>query len=1455
MNTKPSPRPAAYGIFALLACGIFALLGCSPPNQSSDTKGFYVSPDGSDHGNGTIDAPFATIAHAQAMVRQFKAQNPSEPITVYLRDGKYYLTEPVVFTAEDSGSADAPIAYKAYENETPQVLGGVNLSDLKWEPYTETIYKAKVPEGMVFETLFINGEQQILARYPNYTEDALAFNGIAADCLSKERVATWKDPKYGYFHAMHKALWGGVHYQITGKKSETEVDLVGGTQNNRGSSQHAEYRFVENIFEELDGAGEWYLNRNTSELFFYPKAGVDLNQASVEVAALEQLFVFKGTEAEPVTHISIEGLTLKRTIRTFMKTADRLLRSDWTIYRGGVVHFEGTENCALKDSELSDLGGNAVFFNHYNKGSSVEGCHIYNVGGSGVSFVGDINTVWHENYDIGEGPDLETMNFTRGPKTNNYPQHCRVDNNLIHNTGTVEKQTAGVQISMAAYLTVSRNSIYDVPRAGINISEGKWGGHILEYNDVFLTVQETHDHGAFNSWGRDRYYTKNRGAAGDRVAIHGYDLVKLDMLDKIIIRNNRWRCDHGWDIDLDDGSAWYEIYNNVCLSGGIKLRDGMLRTVYNNININNSMNLHVWLKNSGDVVTNNISTHGYIPIGMRQWGKLLDQNLFFQKDSLKKIQNAYGTDPNSVYGDPMFADPANGDYTVTNTELAEAIGWKNFPMDQFGVQKPSLKAIAKIPEFPEIELTADEVIEGIDYMGGVIKNIENDGEKSAAGLPDFKGAKIEKGLTKGIFSVVKLQDDDVVLAMDDEAINNINDFTSKLASDKVYETMSVWRFQKLLILELPDPADCSIPMLLNKKDWKLLSFDSEADGYEAKLAIDNDPQTFWHTQFEPTEPPFPHELAVDMGQDSIIYSFEFLPRQGSSHPRIKDFELYLVADGKASDQPILKGTFKDSEDLQSFPLDKVKARYFKLVGLTGYTRNAGSVGEISFYGTCVPEASKPQSTQSRTTDSPATEIDPAMQLPENPPMQWIAREAPPFPKFSEEFEVRDGFTLIDNLDDFRAAIKRDGQKIRLKPGHYIAKKIDPPFTFTKLRPVANGDQTTTQQQVFVVSGSNNHFDLRDVVISIPSSLKNQLSRKAHVSDNWRIAGANNIFEGAYFRTETDLPYTKYFSGGNLFEVVNDGNTFLNCTFHVKGCTPYGYSDYYGKGRERWTHLDKHSFMSLEDVNGTTLRGCQIYNHGFGHGIHFHKVDGVLIEDCFFTGALRPTDDIYNERVGVAKEHNYNIMYRGERPIPRGEVIPLTEDGIRTYNEVQNVVVRNTTVERHRGNSALYGVGDMTLENVRMIEAGSKSFDVTSGDKGKIVVKNCYSDVAYNPVFGTGPEPAVGGFFEVTILSPAEGVEFTPNSGLGNIAGIDCTFILHDGTTKPLPERINVLTCGGKQPLTNSTLSNFTPARIILEKNVTGCTIRSVGPVDDKGQNNTVIQLPRGSTANNTSVEL
>ena len=173
--------------------------------SSTSADEIFVSPSGKDTNDGSASAPLATIAAAQAKARAIKQKTPDQAVTVYLRSGKYYLTEPVVFTPADSGTARAPITYKAADGETPQILGGVKLPDLKWTKHRGGIYKTKVPRGMVFETLFVNSKQQTLARYPNYTEDAPAFNGVASVCLSPKKVASWKDPTYGYFHAMHHA--------------------------------------------------------------------------------------------------------------------------------------------------------------------------------------------------------------------------------------------------------------------------------------------------------------------------------------------------------------------------------------------------------------------------------------------------------------------------------------------------------------------------------------------------------------------------------------------------------------------------------------------------------------------------------------------------------------------------------------------------------------------------------------------------------------------------------------------------------------------------------------------------------------------------------------------------------------------------------------------------------------------------------------------------------------------------------------------------------------------------------------------------------------------------------------------------------------------------------------------------------------------------------------------------
>lgn len=476
----------------------------------------------------------------------------------------------------------------------------------------------------------------------------------------------------------------------------------------------------------------------------------------------------------------------------------------------------------------------------------------------------------------------------------------------------------------------------------------------------------------------------------------------------------------------------------------------------------------------------------------------------------------------------------------------------------------------------------------------------------------------------------------------------------------------------------------------------------------------------------------------------------------------------------------------------------------------------------------------------------AEQKDLSVQHAENPPMHVIARTPPEPAPTTGDFKIREGFTLITTLDEFRKVIKQDAQKIRMKPGVYRAKKIDPPMSVPLLHVPADEDgnvRQNVQQHIFAVTGSNNHFDLRGAVFETPVSVQSKLSRRAHVADSWHINGSGNTFEGGYFRNVVDQPYPEYRVTESEFEVCNDGNTFLDCTFVIKGSVPYGYSDYYGKGGPNFGRLNKHSFMSIDHANHTRLIGCKVYMQSFGHCVHFHTVDGALIQDCYFTGALRPTNDVFLEKVGRAVEYDFHIMYRGKRPIPRDQMIPLTEDGIRAYENVKNITAVNTTVERMRGCVQLLCVGDVTLENVTALEAGDFSYDLSSGNQGKIVMKNCRGDVAYNPLFnltrGDKPHDAL---YEITILSPSEDIQPTARTSLGTICGQRCTFIFHDGTVRPLPNQVNQVFCGGKKGLIDSTITNHTLARLILNERVRNCAIKSVGPVEDHGKGNTVVPI-------------
>jgi hypothetical protein len=593
---------------------------------------------------------------------------------------------------------------------------------LKWKPFKNGIFMATVSGNPVIDQLYINGTRQRMARFPNAVSGKNVFDtwdlshqtkpDPANDPLTPERIARWMNPDGGYIHAMHSALWGDMHWIIKGKNADGTLNDEGGWQNNRPSKMHPVYRMVENIFEELDAPGEWFFNTKEMKLYYMPETGLDLEMAKVEIVRLRHLIEFSGTKEKPVRSIHFKGFVFRHAARTFMDNKEPLLRSDWTVYRGGAVVFNGAEDCSISDCEFDQVGGNTIFVNNYNRRITIRGCYIHHSGANGIAFVGDPATVRSPLFRYGK-QDFTAINRTPGPQGDNFPEDCLVEDCLITMTGRDEKQTAPVHISMSHKIRVNHCSIYDVPRAGININEGTFGGHIIENCDVFNTVLETGDHGSFNSWGRDRFWTPDINETIPEVE-KDPGLPLLDMLESNILRNSRWRCDHGWDIDLDDGSTNYRIYNNLLLNGGLKMREGYHRTATNNIIINNGLHPHVWYVNSGDVFKNNIVFKAYQPAimnraipGNGKWGKELDYNFYVATKEVMDKFSVNGCDQNSLNGDPLFIEPAGGDFRVLENSPVLKTGFVNFPMDQFGVIKPSLKAIAKRPEIPAVTIKLD----------------------------------------------------------------------------------------------------------------------------------------------------------------------------------------------------------------------------------------------------------------------------------------------------------------------------------------------------------------------------------------------------------------------------------------------------------------------------------------------------------------------------------------------------------------------------------------------------------------------------------------------------------------------------------------------------------------------------------------------------------------------------
>lgn len=700
---------------------------------------FYVAPDGSDVNPGTLELPFATLHRARDAVRELKGTKDG-PVVVLVRGGRYLLQETLVFTPDDSGTEEQPVSYVAYPGEIPTLSGGRKI-ECEWKSYRDGIMMCEIPEvkrgDLDFTQLFVDSKRQILARYPNHdpenplvsgdgyinvksqlTEELIRekkekYNELVSPYPSPEGFIfdpetftkkRWAKPEEAIVHLFPSTYWGTLQWNI--KELDWDRDLIwfgyGGFQIRLTCRIRPNSRFyIENVFEELDAPGEWYLDRAKGVLYYMPPEGVSVGEADIVAPVLKQLVEFRGAQDEPVHHVTVSGFRMTHTTSIFMQPYEVMSLGDWNIHRSGAVFFEGAEHCCVERCFFDAVGGNGAFVNNYNRHVRVADSKFTEAGESAVCLVGN-------------------RYLTQG-SINAFPADCVVTNNLVHDCGVFGKQVAGAFLANALRITISHNHIYDMPRAGICFNDCFGGGHVLEFNEIDNAVRETSDHGPFNSWGREGYWCQTHAHDSTFTSPHHLGRAQryLDRyMRRTIIRNNYFHGIEGYGggyrqaIDLDDGSSNFHLYNNLVVEMAIGCREGMRRTVENNIIINPIVpcGWHVGYEDNGDVFRRNIIvTEKEVlvlnwPPPTQPWLQI-DQNLYFnptrtwmytptvtigsRDGSLRKYTLAewqeMGYDVNSIVADPMFVDPDNGDYRVKPGSPAIDLGFVNFDMDKFGL--------------------------------------------------------------------------------------------------------------------------------------------------------------------------------------------------------------------------------------------------------------------------------------------------------------------------------------------------------------------------------------------------------------------------------------------------------------------------------------------------------------------------------------------------------------------------------------------------------------------------------------------------------------------------------------------------------------------------------------------------------------------------------------------------
>ncbi|MFQ5808641.1 MAG: right-handed parallel beta-helix repeat-containing protein, partial [Armatimonadota bacterium] len=441
---------------------------------------------------------------ARDRLRQVKAD--AQPVTVLFAAGTYLFEKPVTFTEQDSGSANAPISYRAQAAAEVRFTGGRSVSG--WAPVTDeaqfphlpaearsrvlvadlrtqgitdfgelTVHGFAIRSQLAEAELFLSDAPMTLARWPNE-----GFRGIQRKHsqerieVDTDRVARWVDEPEPWVFAYWHHDWAEMYEPIVGiDPTQQIIERSDKVKPRYGITPGRARWYALNLLSELDSPGEYYLDRQNGMLYFWPPA-----PGGATVLSQGEGIV----RAENLSHVTFQGFVFE-------------------CCRGTAITLKDGTDCHIVGCTIRNVGHRAVVVNGGAK-HEVYGCDIYHCGEGGIAMSG------------GDRPTLTPAG------------HNAENNHVHHYSRRARTYKTGITVSGVGN-RIAHNLIHDGPHMALSAGGND---HIVEYNEIHNVVYESGDAGAFYV-GRDwtqrgtviryNYWHQIVGAAG-----HGGMTIYLD---------------------------------------------------------------------------------------------------------------------------------------------------------------------------------------------------------------------------------------------------------------------------------------------------------------------------------------------------------------------------------------------------------------------------------------------------------------------------------------------------------------------------------------------------------------------------------------------------------------------------------------------------------------------------------------------------------------------------------------------------------------------------------------------------------------------------------------------------------------------------------------------------------------------------------------------------------------